>query len=143
MKATLSAATILGGLLLIGAGCQQNQPAAPVTTTPDTNATATNTETNQSTTETFTLSATSDTHGIVKTGWTAPANLPNSASFRLLHSVQSNVEFPSRAFWTSLTKDKTRLDWVGVPSGKRYFRICVFEKGACTQYSNEVEVDVK
>lgn len=142
MKAKLSVAAVLGGLLLVGAGCQQTPPAIPPTQ--DTETPVANTDTtNQPATTAFTLTADSDANTVVKTSWTAPTNLSNDATIRILHSASPNVEFPGRAFWTSLAKNKTRFEWDGVPSGKRFFRLCVFEKGACTQYSNEVEVIVK
>lgn len=146
MKVTLPITMVLGGLLLVGAGCQQGP--VPTTSTPSVadinSATTPATTTDQVTVTTdFTLTATSDAYSAVKMSWSTPTDASVTATIRLLHSANPNIEFPGRAFWHGLAKDKTSFEWVGVPSGKRYFRACVFEKGACTIYSNEVEVNVK
>ncbi len=145
MKVSLPITLVLGGLLLVGAGCQQAPAPVTDTSTPPvtTDTSTTPTTTPEQPASDLSLSATSDTRGIVKASWNIPTNLPEDATFRLLHSSSPNVEFPKRAFWTALAKNKTALEWEGVPSGKRHFRICVFVKGACTEYSNEVEVNVK
>lgn len=150
MKRTLLVSIALGGLLLVGAGCESNQP-APATTTPadtkTTETTPTDTTTGAASTnqpQILNLTATSDNHGQVVMNWTLDGEYtPGDFTVRLLHSAKPNVELPGRAFWQELPNNQASYTWEGVPSGDRYFKVCKFVFGKCTDYSNEVELNVK
>lgn len=137
LRTTRVLALLTGTLLLVGGGCVQQT--IEQTTTEKTDISATSTTANTTETSGVTLEATAVGGSAVELSWTAPAG----ATLRALHSVKPDISFPGRAFWQDLPKGANTYTWQGAPLGGRFFRICIFEKGSCTTYSNEVGLTVK
>ncbi len=137
LRTTRVLALLTGTLLLVGGGCVQQT--VEQTNAGDTSTPVVSTPTNTTETAGVTLEARAAGGSAVELSWTAPAG----ATLRALHSVKPDISFPGRAFWQDLPKGANTYTWQGAPLGSRYFRICIFESGSCTTYSNEVALTVK
>lgn len=137
LRTTRVLALLTGTLLLVGGGCVQQT--VEQTTTEKTDVSATSTPADATETSGITLEAVAVGGSAVELSWTAPAG----ATLRALHSVKPDISFPGRAFWQDLPKGADTYVWQGAPLGGRFFRICIFENGSCTTYSNEVGLTVK
>jgi hypothetical protein len=139
MQKRLTVALGLVALIaLVGAGCakeavntektDQNKPeGAPLTI---------NTETNK--TSDITLTVEKLGAGQVKLSW--QANGENKTGWRLMNASKPQSENP---FWQKVPANTKEFEWTGLPSGKRYFRICEWTGTECGQTSNEVESEIE
>lgn len=134
-------------LLLAGAGC--SQPAAETTlptdqtgevTTPPVAETQPAPE--QTTTGEMKLSAEALGGNRVKLSWEFPTGMEEPGSFRLVRGPNEDPALP-RSYYFQVNGSKREMTWVGIAPGKQYFRICTYVNNECTQYSNNVEVEVK
>lgn len=127
-------------LLLVGAGCSQNTPSAPVKT-PPTNQPST---TSPNTANTFTLTVAALDNKEVKINFTIPeADKKDAEGYRILMGREANPDMKTASDWYTLGKDHMQKMWANRPEGKRHFRVCVIKQNTCTSYSNNVEVEIK
>lgn len=145
----IAAVMLLGGLMLVGAGCaEEPKPTNNNTTTPPANNTPTDTvpttSNNNEPVGEFTLSGEATVMpGQVKLQWSAPSDMGPNDLFHLTHSAQPDKTAQNGAFWQNVGASTRDFMWDGMKSGKRYFRVCVMKENKCTQTSNEIEVTVK
>lgn len=144
---------ILGGFLclflLVGAGCNSEDPkeAKPQTKS----ASAPQTETKEAPipekkeevkTGDFTVSAEAAGKGRVHFTWSAPEGIRAIDGFRIVRGPSENPSFPGN-FWYHPKGATTEANWIKLPKGKQHFRVCAFENNTCTAYSNNITVIVE
>lgn len=148
-KATAFLVTALGLLALTGAGCSNTEETI---NSGEENQTATSTSTtaeetkNDNSVEAVKIEATAEAlgGGIVSVKWTVPDNFDKTKSFQVLHSSKPNPNHPT-AFWFQYMNSARTTELSNVAPGTRYFRVCAFDLTAneCTNFSNEIELEVK
>lgn len=146
-KIILALGTLVGALVLAGAGCQSSQPASPTDTsmTPPNSDTAMQADMATSTGNSIMLTATtSDTRSVHFT-WTTPASVDPHNSFLILYKSTPNPALNEGAYWNRVpgtTRDTTLGNF---SAGITHFRVCEFNvaSNACVQYSNDVSLDIQ
>jgi len=137
--------TLAVGLLLIGAGCSGNTPAAEKTA--DAPAaekhTSTNTDTMAQTSADLTLQATAVGARQVKFEWTLGKGMEQPKSFILLRSDEEKPTHDGKTFWFRQPGNRRSATWVNLPAGEQHFRICTSNDGeTCAAYSNDIKLEV-
>lgn len=136
--------TLAVGLLLIGAGCSGNTPAAEETAnTPVADHTATNTDSLERTSADLTLQATAVGARQVKFEWTLGEGMDQPKSFILLRGEEAKPTHDGKTFWFRQPGSRRSATWVNLPAGDQHFRICTSDDGeTCVTYSNDIKIEV-
>jgi len=79
--------------------------------------------------------------GTVNLKWQAGKDLDVKGGFRLWYSGRNIPN--DGAYWYWLNSDTRTADWGNIPTGKKFFRVCVWQDDKCGAYSNEVELEVE
>ncbi len=85
--------------------------------------------------------------GKVKLSWQAPSGLDESNRFIIIRDDEENpVHNPEKNYWIRKNHLQSETIWEDTPTGTWHFRMCLTknnEKDTCTEYSNNVSVEVK
>ncbi len=137
-------------ILLVGAGCsstpnaETDKTSQKDTNTPEivvdvTTPTSTSDGSEVPSYSNLLLSATPNTNGSVLLEWSPSEN--ENATVRLVRGPQMDPSYPGN-YWFQQGKN-TSATWINLPEGKNYFRACLFVDGACTEYSDNIEVNIE
>ena len=142
MQKTIALVSSLATLVLLGAGC------AGLAAMPSLNKQTQSTSTADipdPITYPVTLSATAESTslGTVVVKWQKPETVAAGTSFRVLYGAKPEPMLPSAYWYERSSGNAVEAEINGVPSGKKYFRVCEFKNNACVSYSNTLEVNVE
>lgn len=137
-KAGILLAT-LGAFVLLGAGCNNNQPATDNQNQNGNDTTTPTTTTGNNDQSGFGLTVEAMGSGVVKVSWTVPSDLDKNASIRVLHSGRPNSDKP---FWSQYMNSTREAEVRNVPTGSRYFKVCEWKDNNYGKCSNETEAEV-
>lgn len=144
-KHTLILGGILSVLVLIGAGCneEEKKPESKPAEAAKEETKDTTLKTGQlEYTDGFTLAADPAGKGRVHFSWGFPGAQEPKDGFRLLRGLLDNPSYPEN-FWYHRTSTDTEAYWINLPKGQTHFRVCAFENKQCVAYSNDVVVMVE
>ena len=65
----------------------------------------------------------------------------SSEGYKIVRGIDPNPVDPAGWWWQRGPSHREHT-WAGLPEGKAYFRICVLENDACTEYSNSVLLEI-
>ena len=63
-------------------------------------------------------------------------------AFILLLTRDEEPTYPTKGYWYELGTAHMSKLWTELPSGERYFRVCVLKKDECVEYSEVVKVEI-
>lgn len=88
------------------------------------------------------LSAEARGEGQVYFEWSIPENM-NPERFVIIRDEKVDPVHNQKNYWFRQPGSRRSVTWVNIPSGNYHFRICIIENGECSEYSNDVQVEVE
>lgn len=138
-------------LLVAGQGCpteptKSSPPTAPKLDTAPTTTTMSPPESTMAiptASADVTLEATALGDNEVQFKWTNGADMGEEDRFVLVRDEDPDPVHDGKNYWWKQYYTVRDVVWRNLPTGTMHFRLCVFKKDQCEEYSNDVEVEIE